>query len=84
MGLQNILAYSLVIIFFIALPILSVLVFAESPPQTSQSRVEEGAESQPSKLAYGLVVVLFALLVVLTFISEKAARHEHAASMPSS
>lgn len=70
--------YGLIVVFFVALAGL-ILVIArphsarEAPPQAAPQAISR-PQSQETRLAYGILTLLFALLIIGTFLTER----EHA------
>jgi hypothetical protein len=74
MDLQSIFAYGLVLVFFVALFVFSPLLLTSTESPQDAAKVEVGEEGDTSKtrtVAYGIVAGIFAILTVLTFISNK-------------
>lgn len=66
--------YGLVIVFFLALPLV-IFFFVEEPAsaRSALSASQDGTSSKGTKaISYGILATLFAFIFVLTFFSQKA------------
>lgn len=76
---MTVIDYALIVLFFVLLAGLLLLVIRSKPGKTGERAPTEAVAAtlssrQTSKVAYGLVAVLFVLLLIGTWLSERGAR----------
>lgn len=81
--METIIDYALVLVFFLVLLIFVVTVLSThpytAPDQTTEMTTTTTTEDNNTMIAYAGLSILFAFLIVITFLSQRQGSHAHSA-----